>query len=293
MLSRKLTFFYPAHSNLFIFAFYLKISFRYSLCTLFFMMTKKPLFIFFIALSLMISGCKSTRKTLTPDDLASAKIINSHYATHFNFKTLSARLKVRYKDENSSQGVSVSLRMEKDKVIWISASILGITLAKAMITPDHVQYYEKIDGTYFNGDFKLLSDLLGTKLDFEQVQAILLGQPIYDLQDANYTAVAGGQNYLVVPKRQHKLFDLFFYLNPGQFTMQQQRLAQKEQDRELTVNYDDYQPQAVGLLPEHILIRAQEGEKTTEIEMEYRSIDVNEEVSFPFSIPSGYKEIEL
>lgn len=230
---------------------------------------------------------------VSPKDLASAKIINSHYDTHFDFETLSARLKVKYKDPHTSQGLSVSLRMEKDKAIWMSASVLGISLAKALITPKRVQYYEKIDGTYFDGDFKLLSALLGTDLNFEQVQALLLGQPIYDLRNANYSAETLEQNYVVVPKQQQKLFELFFFLNPRQFTMQQQRLTQKIQDRQLTINYGDFKNQTIGLLPEHVTIRAQEGEKVTEIDIQYRSLDVNGEVSFPFSIPSGYKEIEL
>ena len=250
-------------------------------------------FYLFFSLALLVSGCKSARTAATPEDLASAKIIDSHYDTHFDFKTLAARLKVRYKDEHTSQGVNVSLRMEKDKTIWMSASILGISLAKAKITPDHVQYYEKIDGTYFDGDFKLLSDLLGTKLDFEQVQALLLGQPIFDLSKGGYSAIAGQQNYLIVPKKQRELFNLFFYLDPQRFTMQQQRLEQQEMNRELTVSYSDYQKQDIGILPEEVLVRAKEGDKTTEIDIEYRNVEVNEEVSFPFEIPDGYKEIEL
>ncbi|WP_031426806.1 DUF4292 domain-containing protein [Flavimarina sp. Hel_I_48] len=242
---------------------------------------------------LLLSGCKSTRTAVTPEDLASAKIIESHYDTHFDFNTLAAKLKVRYKDEHTTQGVSVSLRMEKDKTIWMSASILGISLAKAKITPDHVQYYEKIDGTYFDGDFELLSELLGTALDFKQVQALLLGQPIFELNKGGYNAIAGQQNYLVVPKKQRDLFSLFFYLDPQRFTMQQQRLQQKNKDRELTVSYSDYAAQNIGILPEEVLVRAKEGDKTTEIDISYRNVEVNEEVSFPFEIPGGYKEIEL
>ncbi len=252
----------------------------------------KYTFSILFCLVLLLSGCKS-RKTATPEDLASAKIIESHYDTHFDFETLAAKLKVRYKDEHTSQGVSVSLRMEKDKTIWMSASILGISLAKAKITPDHVQYYEKIDGTYFDGDFKLLSDLLGTELDFEQVQALLLGQPLFDLTKGGYSAIAGQQNYLIVPKKQRDLFNLFFYLDAQRFTMQQQRLEQKDRDRELTVSYGDYQAQEVGILPEKVSVRAKENDKITEIDLEYRNVEVNKEVSFPFEIPSGYKEIEL
>ncbi|HEA28998.1 MAG TPA: DUF4292 domain-containing protein [Leeuwenhoekiella sp.] len=253
----------------------------------------KYTFYLLFCLTFLVSGCKSTRTATTPEDLASAKIIDSHYGTHFDFKTLAARLKVRYKDEHTSQGVSVSLRMEKDKTIWMSASILGISLAKAKITPDHVQYYEKIDGTYFDGDFKLLSELLGTELDFKQVQALLLGQPLFDLSKGGYSAIAGQQNYLIVPKKQRDLFSLFFYLDPQRFTMQQQRLEQKDMNRELTVSYSDYKVQEIGILPEKVLVRAKEGDKMTEIDIQYRNVEVNEEIGFPFEIPSGYKEIEL
>lgn len=253
----------------------------------------KYTFSIFFCLVLLLSGCKSTRTAATPEDLASAKIIDSHYNTHFDFKTLAARLKVRYKDKHSSQGLSVSLRMEKDKTIWMSASILGISLAKAKITPDHVQYYEKIDGTYFDGDFKLLSELLGTDLDFKQVQALLLGQPLFDLSKGGYSAISGQQNYLIVPKKQRDLFSLFFYLDAQRFTMQQQRLEQQDRDRVLTISYGEYQIQEVGILPEEVSVRAKEGDKTTEIDLEYRNVEINKEVSFPFEIPSGYKEIEL
>ncbi|MEH6406995.1 MAG: DUF4292 domain-containing protein [Leeuwenhoekiella sp.] len=247
-----------------------------------------------LVLTISFAGCKSTKKIAgATENLSSSKIIKFHYNSHIDFKTLAARLRVNYKDKNTSQNVTVSLRMEKDETIWMSASILGISLAKAKITKDKVQYYEKIDQTYFDGDFKLLSDLLGTELDFEQVQALLLGEPIFDLRAGNYNAVAGQQNYLVVPKKQQKLFDLFFYINPGQFTMQQQRLAQPGENRVLTISYSDYEKEGSGFLPKQLNVRAQEDDNATEINIEYRSVDINESVSFPFSIPDGYKEIQL
>jgi hypothetical protein len=39
-------------------------------------------------------------------------------------------------------------------------------MAKASITPTSVSYYEKIKGTYFEGDFSALSQWLGTDLDY-------------------------------------------------------------------------------------------------------------------------------
>ncbi len=73
--------------------------------------------------------------------------------------------------------------MEKDKVIWLSAT-LG--LARLMITPEKVQFYNKIDNEFFDGDYKLLSDFVGVELDFYKVQNILLGQTIFPLDDKSY-----------------------------------------------------------------------------------------------------------
>ena len=247
-----------------------------------------------VFLMVSLTACKSAKKVAaTNEDLASAKIIASHYQTHPQWETLAARLKIKYTDPERSQSVTVSLRMKQGETIWMSASVLGISLAKAMITKDRVQFYEKIDGTYFDGDFELLSDLLGTKLDYEQVEALLLGEPIYDLRNVGYSAGATGTRYLVAPRQQQNLFDLFFYLNAGTFTLQEQRLTQSKDKRDLTISYTDYIKEQNGYFPTAISVKAQEESKETQIDIEYRGVDFNTEVNFPFSIPGGLKEIKL
>jgi hypothetical protein len=53
-------------------------------------------------------------------------------------------------------------------------------MAKASITPTSVSYYEKIKGTYFEGDFSALSQWLGTDLDFNKIQNMLLGEAAHE-----------------------------------------------------------------------------------------------------------------
>ena len=40
-------------------------------------------------------------------------------------------------------------------------------------------------------------------------------------------------------------------------------------------------------------IKAQEINKTTTIQVEYRKVTFNEKVRFPFRIPNGYREIKI
>ncbi|HUH46970.1 MAG TPA: DUF4292 domain-containing protein, partial [Arenibacter sp.] len=99
-----------------------------------------------ILCAFMVLGisCKTTgivKGGAIDDELTAKSVIRNHYYSHLNFKTLSGKMKIDYSDGSTTQSVSVSFRMEKDKAIWLSAP-LGIV--KAYITPDRVSFYNKL-----------------------------------------------------------------------------------------------------------------------------------------------------
>jgi hypothetical protein len=237
-------------------------------------------------------GSKSITGTVGKN-MAIKDIIASHNLGEPKFNTLAARVQVVYEDEKKLQSITASLRMEKDKIIWIRASILGITLSKILITPDRVSYYESITNTYFEGDFTLLSDVLGTEVDFQKVQDILLGQSIFSLNSSEYSAISVQNKIKLSPNRQQLNFIHFIMLNADNFKVNSETLSQPDDERLLSVRYGDYQEIDGSLYPSEILIEATEKEEKTKIEVNYKKIDLNVPLSFPFSIPSGYEEIQL
>jgi hypothetical protein len=86
----------------------------------------------------------------------------------------------------------------------VSIRFLGITMAKTLITPNKVKYYEKINGKYFEGDFTTLSRWLGTELDYQKVQNLLLGQSIDDLSKGKYVAVIENTLYKLQPAKRNR-----------------------------------------------------------------------------------------
>lgn len=249
----------------------------------------------FIALFAFFSSCgnKSVVNAPAPEeDAVTAAVINNHYENEVDFETLQGRLKLQYEDEHQNQSVTVSFRMKKDDTIWMSGEILGFPLAKVMITPESVQYYEKIRQTYFDGDFRLLSDLLGTPLDFQKIQNLLLGQTIYDLREERYKLTESTQGYqleAVAPGFLKKMF----LLNAGNYKTLAQQIVQEGANRSVTVTYPEYQKIGGQVFPKEIKIIATEAGSNTKIDLEFRSVEFNVPVSFPFSIPSGYEEITL
>jgi len=245
---------------------------------------------------LVLNSCKGTKAVSEAGikKLSAEKIIANHYNLSFNFETLNAKVKVRYDGGKQSVSPNVTLRLQKDSIIWISVKVLGITLAKALITQDKVSYYEKINNTYFDGDFKVLSEWLGTKdLNYSKVQHMLLGQSLFDLRKEKYRSLITDQKYQLKPKSELKLFERLFFVNPDSFKMVSQQLKQPLENRNLTIDYVSYQKIGNQDFPKEIFIEALQKNKKTTIGLEYKQVDYNAKVSFPFKIPSGYKEMTI
>ncbi len=240
-----------------------------------------------------MQGCKSA-KTITEDTtnlkLSARQLIKENAKKAANFNTLQSKLKITYAEGDKKHSHTVNYRMKKDEVLWMSATF-GVIRAK--ITPESVAFYNKLDNTYFEGDFEYFSKLLGTKLDFEKVQNIILGEALFNLKDETYKVSVHEGSYVLQPKKQRELFEIFFLLNPSHYKVKSQQLTQVQEQRHLQIDYLAHQEVDKEIIPEHVKVIAVEGNKELIAELEFKSVALNEALRFPFKIPSGFKKIEL
>ncbi|QCE41107.1 DUF4292 domain-containing protein [Psychroserpens sp. NJDZ02] len=248
-----------------------------------------------LLLTIVVVGCKSTKTVVTNgavnSGLTTKQLIRNSTKANIDFNTLVSRLKIETTQKGSSKSYTVNLKIEKDKQILITST--PISIIRALITPDRVAFYNKWDNTFFDGDFTYLSKLLGTELDFNKVQNLLLGESIFDLNDDNYDLTANDKSYVLQPKKQRELFDLFLFVNPSHYKMDAQEILQPKEKRMLHIDYLTYQEVDKNTLPEQTKILAIEDEEELEINLELKSVKLNENIRFPFKIPSGFTKIEL
>ena len=84
-----------------------------------------------------------------------------------------------------------------------------------------------------------------------------------------------------------------FAIQSSNFRLKGQRIERFAKNESVFITYEDYEEIEKQWFPKKIKIIVTQEEKSTQIEVDYRDIDLDEPVSFPFSIPSGYKEITV
>lgn len=246
-----------------------------------------------VCLCFILTAC-GTKNVLTSGKLKNAtanKVIRRHHRSEPDFKTLQASLRGSYYNGDETQSIGISMRMRKNDTIWLSAKLAGlIPLAKVLITKNRVRFYEKINHSYFDGDFSLLSNWLGTDLDFEKVQDLLIGQAIYNLKDGTYNLETTEKGYRLLDLDASQIVKLFL-IDKSNFRLVGQQFTREQNHQSVTVSYPKYQEKDKRIFPKKINIIVNQKNKTTKINIDYRSLDFNAPVSFPFKMPSDYKEI--
>ena len=245
-------------------------------------------------LIVFLIGCKSKQSVTTAaanENTEVSKVINGHYKNEHDFTTLNIRANAKYEDEKQSHSMNADIRIKKDEIIWINIKFLGIPMAKAMITPTKVSYYEKINNTYFEGDFSMLSNWLGTDLDFSKVQNLFLGKAIDDLtKDKWVSEVVEKMFKLSLPNSSDIAKE--FYFEGANYLLKKETITQASQNRSLEIRYPSFKEEKGMFLPNEINIKAEQKDKVT-IDIEYKNTTFNENLSYPFSIPSGYTAVEI
>lgn len=253
-------------------------------------------YLYILLLTLLTAACSSKKAIQTQanaiKEMSARKVAKKHAAHYFQEKTIDAKLKVNYRNDKERLGFSVRMKIEKDKAIWLKGTKL-ITIFKAKITPEKVRFYSPYTKSYFDGDFAMLKKLLGTDINFEQLQNLLLGQAIFDVKSKRQQVNIVENSYRLSPKRQSRLFDVFFYINPFNYKLNKQSLINPIGNQRLDVSYPKYLDKKKALFPNKINIVAKANQKSTNIDMTVRSIQFNTRLNLDFSIPKGYKEIQL
>lgn len=247
-----------------------------------------------LVLALLWTSCKSLAvlPNKAPVDKVDLKLLSKQMnKQHAKFNHLRGRLKATYDNGKNKQQVIVSLRMTQDEKIWMSANML-IPIAKLMITPKAVQFYEKFQKTFFEGDVDFINRQFNTQFGFQNLQDLLLGKPVIALQKGRWKQIANPIDYVLSPRGRIKNFQPTYFVDPTTFLLKEQRFVLQGQ-RILSFKYPEYQKVGGENLPKRVEISFFDGKELLQLQLEFSRLNFPKNITFPFSIPAGYQPISF
>ncbi|HEU4634354.1 MAG TPA: DUF4292 domain-containing protein [Flavisolibacter sp.] len=262
----------------------------------------------FIALSIaLLASCRSTKKIQTAisrKDTATKVAIDGNKADSLRFTqgllrkvdssrvqytTFNAKLNIDYKsDDGKKYDVNASVRMFRDSAIWISANaILGIEAMRVLITRDSVKLLDKLNKIYTARSVDFLQDVTSLPLDLYTLQDLIIGNAIFvDSEVVRFTANTNTLSFLTIGQ----WFKNLITLDASTYSLLHSKLDDVNiaRNRTADLSYTDYENKKGFLFSTKRRISVKE--KTgLEIKLDFKQYEINENLSFPFSIPKNYE----
>lgn len=260
-----------------------------------------------------LGSCRTVKNTDKPlvikenrklEDKTAEDLLKAINDSSFKAQWINGKASVETDIEGKTSSFDISIRSRKDSALWISISpLLGIEVARVMITRDTVKFMDRLHKKYQVTDYNLLNDLLHMNIDFEIVQGVLTGNIFsYKKNKFNSVYIEEDKYYILSTLSKHKLKRSLEEKDPNKPIIQDMWISDYnyrinklsiEDDRvskALVTDYEEYRYTDAGLFPfkSKTAIKA---EKNVSITIEYSKINVNEPQELPFNVPGSYEKI--
>lgn len=258
---------------------------------------------------LALTSCKTNRRLIRePVKAEGAEYLFQQLKDHeLKYEWLSMRFSADYIQNKKKTSFKGQIRIQKDRVIWVSISpALGIEALRLMITPDSVKMLNRVESNYFCRDFGYINQLVNNAIDFDMLQAFLIGNDFQFYENGKFKADVDGKGYKLSTAGRSKLKKYVkknqplihipiqnIWLSPETFKITEVMVKEIQPDhsRKMEAFYSQFEPLGNQLMPSLLFFEIQ-SENALTIELDYSKFIVDKPLRFPFRVPSKYKQIQ-
>jgi len=270
------------------------------------MIKLKNLFLIIVVIS-CFSSCRTIRKVYKAPlkEEGADYLFKKLSENELQFEYINAKFNLHLQEDKKKTSFKGQIRIQKDSMIWVSFSpILGIEVARMLITNDSVKFINRMNKTFFEGDYEYLNEFFDTNLDFNVLQGLIIGNDFNHYEIIKFRAFIDNMQYRLSTADRNKLkkhirkreikpnvFIQNIWLDPENFKITQISLKELgKENKKLQMNYNEFIKINSQLFPKNINFNLQ-ADKKIDVSIDYSKIDVDEEVNFPFKVPNKYKSI--
>lgn len=273
------------------------------------MTSKSPArWLFVLFLLTMSFSCRTHRKIVKEPikEYGADYLFTMLKENEFRFEWFSTRFNLDLIINKKKNSLNGQIRMKRDSCLWVTLSpALGIEMARISLTQDSVKFINRINNTYFAGDWTMINGLLQMNIDFDVIQALLIGNDLTFYEDGKFRASYDSKEYHLATSGRGKLkkyvknredderiYIQNIYLNPESFKITSMKIKEiKKDNKKLDASYSNFRLIDDQLFPYKVIYDIT-SDSPIQVEVAYSRVSVGDELSFPFSIPAKYSQLQ-
>jgi hypothetical protein len=256
----------------------------------------------------LMSSCNTSQILLGKHKRMTAnEIISEHTSQPVLPKNLMLRFDANIKQNDQNQSATCFVRVKKDSLTWISIRTLSLEVFRAVLTNDSIQFYDRVNKLYYQGNYELIQKQFGFWLDYMQLQDILLGEMLAyhpfemaELEVCNdslfycleITPGLNGSNDSLVLPFHPDFVKQAYYFYPETFYLSGQYFSSLVSSDTFSVDYDSWQLFDTVYYPEFINLHFI-GEGESSIHLNTKSVRIDASMKTSFKIPDNYEHIRF
>jgi len=242
---------------------------------------------FLVVLIVGVALMACSKKVVTPT-LPKAPSVDLQ---EIDFEYFHGKARVNIKDDKKERDVKATIRIRKDSVIWMTFSVIGVQGGKALINRDSITVVSNVDKEYYVFDYGELSKRFNFPINYDVVQAAMLGNLIKQKNDTDQ--ISTDMSFNVLEQKEGSI-TIRNFINVATTKIEKVELTESNTSNTMMINYRNFQAVSDKIFPFEGVIslfyKTAAGVLNTSIQFEYNKAEVGDkELKFPFNIPRKYE----
>jgi hypothetical protein len=240
-----------------------------------------------ILILILSFGCKQRKainqtgsKNFNPISLDSLLNVNS-----YEWDYIKANAEVSLSGEAINQNVNATINMERNKIIWISARVMGMEGLRIYMLEDSITVINRLGRSYYRLSWNEAGNYIGAKLDLQITQNLLIGKLLFN-KDSTYKFTNDSTLYWT-----ERLVDNMVYrTHMDSFThkIDSSYFRGAKTGKNLQLKYSKFSNIGMLMLPLKISLRAKDGLKRFNGTIKYENIKT-EPFEWSARVPASFK----
>lgn len=219
------------------------------------------------------------------------------------YNLFSAKISVTTIENKNTNTFYGNVRLKRDSVLWLSITpAVGIEIFRVLISPDSIILINRIKQTYLSEKFEYINILIDADLDFDVLQAFIVGNDLSYYENDKFKANIDNKKYMLstVGRRKIKKFVKQnenlkvmlqkIWIDPETFKIDKISINEINDKRKIEAQYSQFSEVNSQKFAHHV-----EYEMITDkkfyIQIDYSKVQIDKTFEIPFSIPDKYTKM--